>query len=77
MFVIYTNTCTPCKYRSQLNFINTLARERKTEVKIVETKYNAALLDEARYVSDIELPFVYNSDKRVSVRMSDVRNGQL
>jgi hypothetical protein len=73
VLIIYTNVCTPCKYRSQLAYVNRLARQQNTQVKIVETKYNPNALLEVRAISDMPLPFVYNDDTKMIVRLLNIQ----
>lgn len=75
MLIVYTNVCTPCKYRSQMRHIDNRARELNTKVKTVETKYNPEFLKQSQEVSDVQLPFVYNTDTRSSLSLNEVKEG--
>jgi hypothetical protein len=75
MILIYSRTCTPCKYRSQLSHIKLFACSIRTEVKIIETLGRPDLEAEAKQVSDIEMPFVHNTETKTSKSMTEVSKG--
>lgn len=75
MIVVYSKTCAPCKYRVELIHIKKFARSIGAEVKIVETLSRADLEKEAKLLSEIDMPFVYNTNTRSSMALTEVSKG--
>lgn len=73
MFIIYTDVCTPCKYRAQLRHVNRIARQRGVAVIIKETKYNPALLKEAQELSSEKMPFVFDDVVEMAIPLFNVQ----
>jgi hypothetical protein len=74
MLVVYTNKCIPCKYKSEIRAVNSIARSLNTGVIIKEVRSNKALMKQAAMVSDVALPFVYNTDKKSSISLYHIRD---
>lgn len=62
MFIVYTDVCVPCRYRSQMRILKSIARTAGTTIEIVETRYNPSKYQEAHSKSNLPLPFVYSTD---------------
>lgn len=73
MLVLYTDICTPCKYKVQMNHLRHAARQRGTDVKVLEVKYHPEWLEEARQLSALALPFVYDTEAKISVSLKNIR----
>lgn len=59
-----------------MRHINFVARQNNTQVIIAETKFRPDLLAQARDVSQLPLPFVYNDQTGVAIELKDVWKGQ-
>jgi hypothetical protein len=74
MLVVYTNKCIPCKHKSEIRAVNSIARSLKTCVIIKEVRSNKVLIKEATSVSDVAIPFVHNTDTKSSISLYHIRD---
>lgn len=72
MIKLYTRTCAPCQYRVQLSHLKAYASRLNTELKIIETIGRPDLEQKAKDLTDVTIPFVYNTETRGSIAMREV-----
>lgn len=72
MIEVYSRTCAPCQYRVQLSHLRHYAHALGTDVKIVETIGRPDIEQRAKELTDVPLPFVYNTETRGSMSLGMV-----
>lgn len=72
MLQVYSRTCAPCQYRVQLLHLRHYAHTLGTDVKIIETIGRPDIEQRSKELTDVPLPFVYNTETRGSMALSMV-----
>jgi hypothetical protein len=73
MIVIYTAVCAPCRYRAQMRHAKWYARSIGVEAKVVEAIGNPEVVKEARKLSTLPMPFVYNDATGDSIALAEFK----
>lgn len=72
MLQVFSRTCAPCAYRVQLSHLRHYAHTLGTDVKIIETIGRPDIEQRAKELTDVSLPFVYNTETRGSISLGMV-----
>ena len=75
--IIYTDRCVPCVYKHDFKLVKQFAKKNDYNVQVRRTAISKDWQREAKEVSDIELPYIYNPDTTASVRLQGVNEQEL
>lgn len=80
MITIYTDRCLTCKYKTEVKVVKAFARSIGSQVQIKKTRYNHVIEAEAKQLTDVPMPYVYNDETKCAVALigiDDVRVAHL
>lgn len=75
-YIIYSVTCTPCKYRAALNRIKSFINVHGGSLEIKNTAFSFANREEAQNIGQ-PLPFIYNSVTDKATQLQGVTDEDL
>lgn len=70
--IIYANSCIPCTHRHDFKLVKKFAKTNNLNVTVRRVAISKDWQEEAQRRSDIDLPYVYNSQNGSSVRLKGV-----
>lgn len=74
--IIYSVTCTPCKYRAALNRIKSYINVHGGTLEIKNTAFSYNNREEAENIGQ-PLPFIYNADNGRTTQLVGVTDAEL
>lgn len=70
MIEIYSDVCFNCQYRTLDKSIRLLERELSYKIPIRRIDINSKLLERSKQVTDVQVPFIYNTELRIALQLT-------